>query len=103
MYRRKWKPSRTKAQEFKNKMREIDEYCAENGITQSKNSDSYYFTHNGIEYRHMKRAKPAFCPFSHYITALIYHMKKEAVSCDTASFRSVILVGQFCHSHRSFI
>lgn len=48
---RGYKPSRTKAREFAIKMREIDEFCAENGIIQSRTSDSYYFTIHGERYR----------------------------------------------------
>lgn len=47
----KWKPSKTVAREFAAKMKEIDEYCAVHGISQSRSSDSYYFTHDGVEYR----------------------------------------------------
>ena len=47
----RWKPSRTKAREFAAKMEEIDIYCREHGIEQSRTSDSYYFTFNGIKYR----------------------------------------------------
>ena len=48
---RKWKPSKAKAREFVTKMNEIDDYCTKNGISQSSSSDSYYFSHNGIDYR----------------------------------------------------
>lgn len=48
---RKWKPSKKSVAEFKNQMNKIDTFCAENGITQSASSDSYYFALNGIEYR----------------------------------------------------
>lgn len=47
----KYKPSKAKAKAFAQTMREIETFCAENGIHQSKNSDSYYFTINGQEYR----------------------------------------------------
>lgn len=47
----RWKPSKTAKREFASKMKEIDEYCRDNGISQSASSDSYYFTHNGIAYR----------------------------------------------------
>lgn len=47
----RWKPSKTAAREFAAKMKEIDEYCYENGISRSRSSDSYYFSHNGIDYR----------------------------------------------------
>lgn len=50
-YGRKWKPSKTKAREFAKTMEEIDEFCRENGICQSKRSDSYYFFLDGKEYR----------------------------------------------------
>ena len=47
----RWKPSKTKAREFAQKMAEIDEYCLKNNISQSRSSDSYYFTINGEDYR----------------------------------------------------
>lgn len=50
-YGRKWKPSKTAAKEFAKQMDEIDKFCQENNINQSKSSDSYYFTLNGQEYR----------------------------------------------------
>lgn len=50
-YGKKWKPSRTAARKFAEKMNEIDNFCAENGISQSRLNDSYYFTLNGIKYR----------------------------------------------------
>ena len=50
-FRRKWKPSKTAAREFGQKMDEIAEFCIENGISQSRSGDSYYFTINGKKYR----------------------------------------------------
>lgn len=50
-YRRSWKPSRSKAREFAQKMEEIREFCNENGIDYSSNMDSYYFMVNGKKYR----------------------------------------------------
>lgn len=50
-YGRKWKPSKSKAREFAKTMSEIEEFCVENNIGYSKNSDSYYFCVNGQEYR----------------------------------------------------
>lgn len=50
MYRR-WKPSKTAAREFAQKMNEIEEFCDENGISYSLNMDSFYFNHNGKRYR----------------------------------------------------
>ena len=43
----RWKPSKTAKREFAHKMDEIDEFCNENGIQQSRSSDSYYFVVNG--------------------------------------------------------
>lgn len=51
MYKRKWKPSKTKAKEFAIEMENIKEFCYENGISHSKTMDSYYFTLDGIYYR----------------------------------------------------
>lgn len=48
---RKWKPSKAAKREFAEQMERIHEYCSENGISYSVSSDSYYFCHNGIEYR----------------------------------------------------
>lgn len=47
----KWKPSKKAINEFKNQMEEIDKFCAENEISRSYTSDSYYFEINGINYR----------------------------------------------------
>jgi hypothetical protein len=48
---RNWKPSKTKAREYAQKMKEIEEFCSENGIHQSSRGDSYYFTIDGQAYR----------------------------------------------------
>lgn len=48
---RKWKPSKTARREFAQKMDAIGEFCADNGIHQSLNGDSYYFFLNGRNYR----------------------------------------------------
>ncbi len=45
----KWKPSKTAKRLFAQKMEEIDIFCEQNGISQSR--DSYYFTINGKDYR----------------------------------------------------
>ena len=50
-YGRRWKPSKTAKREFAQKMDEIDTFCAEHEIDQSRSSDSYYFSINGQEYR----------------------------------------------------
>ncbi len=47
----KWRPSKKAAREFSETMREIDAFCAENGIDRSASSDSYYFRLNGKNYR----------------------------------------------------
>lgn len=48
---RKWKPSKTTKREFAEKMREIEDFCTENGIRSSLSNDSYYFTVDDINYR----------------------------------------------------
>lgn len=47
----KWKPSKSAARAFAQKMNEIDDYCAAHGISSSATNDSYYFTINGQDYR----------------------------------------------------
>lgn len=51
MFKKKWKPSKSKAREFAMKMDKVTEFCNENNITASKSNDSYYFTLNGRNYR----------------------------------------------------
>ncbi|OUC52425.1 hypothetical protein B7939_00425 [Eggerthia catenaformis] len=48
MYR-KFKPSKRQSREFAERMNEIEKFCKENDIHQSK--DSYYFSLNGKDYR----------------------------------------------------
>ena len=48
---RRFKPSRSQARAFAQKMAEIDNFCRENAIDHSRSSDSYYFTINGQNYR----------------------------------------------------
>jgi hypothetical protein len=43
--------SRTKAREYAQKMEEIEDFCRNNGISASRNLDSFYFTVNNIKYR----------------------------------------------------
>lgn len=50
-YGRKWKPSKTAAKAFAQKMGEIETFCADNGIRQSRTGDSYYFCVDGVQYR----------------------------------------------------
>ena len=47
----RWKPSKNQKMEFAKKMREIDEFCREHGISSSSTKDSYYFSINGQKYR----------------------------------------------------
>lgn len=47
----KWKPSKTKAREFAQTMDEINDFCVQNGISQSAKGDSYYFRLNEKNYR----------------------------------------------------
>ena len=47
----KWQPNQSKKRKFAKQMQEIDKFCEEHEIYQSKTSDSYYFTVNGVDYR----------------------------------------------------
>lgn len=47
----RYKPSKTKIREYAEKMDRIDDFCRENNISRSANSDSYYFEINGQKYR----------------------------------------------------
>ena len=47
----KWKPNKSAKREFAVKMKEIDNFCHEHGISKSISSDSYYFTLDGKNYR----------------------------------------------------
>ncbi len=47
----RYKPSKTKIREYAEKMDRIDDFCRENNISKSANSDSYYFEINGQKYR----------------------------------------------------
>ena len=49
MYR--WKPSKSAKRDFAQKMQEIDDFCADKGISQSHSGDSYYFEIRGQKYR----------------------------------------------------
>lgn len=46
-----YKPNKAKRTQFAKEMKEIEEFCTQNGIITSKNNDSYYFTPNGTNYR----------------------------------------------------
>lgn len=48
---KKWQPSKKAKREYAQKMNAIDEFCRENGIEQSRASDSYYFMINWQKYR----------------------------------------------------
>lgn len=50
-YGYKYRPSKTARREYAQKMNEIDDFCAVNGISKSFSGDSYYFTVNGQKYR----------------------------------------------------
>lgn len=47
----KWKASKAAAAEYGAKMREIEQFCQDHGISSSLSNDSYYFTLNGKNYR----------------------------------------------------
>ena len=49
--KRSWKPSKSAARAFAQQMSDIDAFCSEHGIEQSRSSDSYYFAVNGRRYR----------------------------------------------------
>lgn len=49
MYR--YKPSKDKAQAYKDEMQAIEAYCRGRGISHSASYDSYYFTVGGTDYR----------------------------------------------------
>ena len=65
-----WKPSRTRAREFANKMSEIRDYCDYNYITYSASMDSFYFDFEGKEYRISNHSVEA----SHYNSLGKYHV-----------------------------
>ena len=74
----KWKPSRTAARAFAAQMAEIDAFCQEHGITQSRTSDSYYFCVNGINYRVSNHSiessnAHAYDPITHEQRRELYH------------------------------
>ena len=50
-YGRRWKPSKAAAREFAETMKEIEDFCLENHISQSYRGDSYYFSLGGKNYR----------------------------------------------------
>ena len=47
----KWKPSKAKVQEFKQKMDDVSAFCADHGIEHSLSMDSFYFFIAGKSYR----------------------------------------------------
>lgn len=47
----KWKPNKAQKEEFHQKMLEIEEFCKNNDIYQSRKGDSYYFELKGKNYR----------------------------------------------------
>lgn len=47
----RWRPSRSKAREFAQKMDDIERFCDEHGIDCSSSMDSYYFEVGGQKYR----------------------------------------------------
>lgn len=51
MYGKSWRPSKAGKKEYADRMREIEDFCAKNGIRSSLSNDSYYFTVDGRKYR----------------------------------------------------
>ena len=96
MYKRKWKPSKTKAREFAIEMKSIEDFCYQNGISYSRSMDSYYFILNGINYRvsnhTMKTSNAhAYNEFGEQVREK-YHNKNdfENLVCITASKTRII-------------
>lgn len=50
-YGYRYRPSASARREFAIKMKEIETFCAENGIDKSRSGDSYYFMIDGQKYR----------------------------------------------------
>lgn len=50
-YGYRYRPSASARREFAIKMKEIEEFCYENGIDKSRSGDSYYFMIDGKKYR----------------------------------------------------
>ena len=50
-YKNNWKPSKTAAREFAQEMDRLQAFCDNKGISYSSSMDSYYFSHNGTDYR----------------------------------------------------
>ena len=87
---RKWKPSKSQAQDFARDMKEIEHFCNENGISQSSTSDSYYFALNGKKYRvsnHTVAAsnRAAFDRITGEQKRALYHQEDEDLIEITAS------------------
>ena len=78
-----YRPSKKKIREFIEKMNEIDQFCCDNGIRRSKNSDSYYFVLNDKRYRlsnHTIQAsnRGAFDEFGNQIRPKYHDAESEA-------------------------
>lgn len=94
-FSRRWKPSKTKAREFASKMKEIEEFCMEHGISQSRSSDSYYFTVDGRQYRvsnHTIEAsnRAVFDEITGEQKRELYHADDSDEICITASKTRII-------------
>ena len=82
-YGKRWKPSKASAREFSEKMREVDAFCAANGITQSLSSDSYYFSIGGLNYRvsnhSVESSRPEYHPDGRRADTVYIHASKTRI------------------------
>ena len=79
----RWKPSKTAAKEFAEKMNEIDSFCASHAIDRSLSSDSYYFTLNGTHYRvsnhSVESSRPEYHPNGRETNTVYIHASKTRI------------------------
>lgn len=68
-YKRKYNLSKTKIKEYKEKMKEIEEFCKENNIKPYCNYDYYEFELNGINFTVQNFATPTSTENEVYIYA----------------------------------
>jgi len=95
MYKRKWKPSKTKAKEFHKTMDEIEKLFNKNGISFSISMDSYYFNIDGINYRVSNHTietsnNKAFNEFGEQVREKYHNINSNNLVCITASKTRII-------------
>lgn len=106
-YYRKWKPSKTKVNDFKEKMNEIDYFCKKHNIHRSQNSDSYYFTINNINYRvsnHAVESRNKYDDFGNLKNARGYklddHREKDTVYIHASKTRIIEIYSKLKHGFK---